>query len=79
MLWKASVEQRYALYQHYGGPDAVAWPSSSPLPCAFSLVVCRGRALTTLREDYTLWSFFPPTFNCPFSVRRLGTIMDGGR
>ncbi|KAI5476801.1 hypothetical protein MNV49_007258 [Pseudohyphozyma bogoriensis] len=28
---------------------------------------------------YVLWNFFTPSFNCPFEMRRVGTIMDGGR
>jgi len=28
---------------------------------------------------YTLWDFFIPQFSCPFPVRRIGTLGDGGK
>lgn len=50
LLWQASVEQRLALYDKFGGPDAVAWPSSSPLPCAY-VPTERGDAPQKQRAD----------------------------
>jgi hypothetical protein len=28
---------------------------------------------------YTVWDFFPPAFNCPHEVERLGALGDGGK
>ncbi|PCH42835.1 hypothetical protein WOLCODRAFT_102669 [Wolfiporia cocos MD-104 SS10] len=28
---------------------------------------------------YTVWDFFPPTFNCPHEVDRIGALGDGGK
>jgi len=28
---------------------------------------------------YTVWDFFPPGFNCPHEVERLGALGDGGK
>ncbi|KAI0944248.1 hypothetical protein AcW1_002003 [Taiwanofungus camphoratus] len=28
---------------------------------------------------YTVWDFFPPVFNCPHTVERLGALGDGGK
>ncbi|KAJ6536581.1 methyltransferase domain-containing protein [Mycena vulgaris] len=30
-------------------------------------------------EFYTLWDFFPPHYQCPHRVQRLGTLGDGGK
>ncbi|KAJ7465245.1 methyltransferase domain-containing protein [Mycena latifolia] len=30
-------------------------------------------------EFYTLWDFFPPAYQCPHRVQRLGTLGDGGK
>ncbi|KIM32136.1 hypothetical protein M408DRAFT_214418 [Serendipita vermifera MAFF 305830] len=30
-------------------------------------------------EFYTIWDFVTPTFSCPFPVRRIGTLGDGGK
>ncbi|KAJ7695790.1 methyltransferase domain-containing protein [Mycena rosella] len=30
-------------------------------------------------EFYTLWDFFPPAYQCPHRVQRLGTMGDGGK
>jgi len=30
-------------------------------------------------QFYTLWDFFPPHFQCPHHVQRLGTLGDGGK
>ena len=28
---------------------------------------------------YTVWDFFPPAFNCPWEVERIGVLGDGGK
>jgi len=28
---------------------------------------------------YTVWDFFPPSYNCPHEVRRIGALGDGGK
>ncbi|KAI0049038.1 hypothetical protein FA95DRAFT_1489947 [Auriscalpium vulgare] len=28
---------------------------------------------------YTVWDFFPPAFNCPHDIERVGTLGDGGK
>ncbi|KIK61067.1 hypothetical protein GYMLUDRAFT_85072 [Collybiopsis luxurians FD-317 M1] len=30
-------------------------------------------------KPYTIWNFFPAAFNCPYEVRHLGTLADGGK
>ncbi|KAF2964195.1 hypothetical protein GQX73_g9373 [Xylaria multiplex] len=30
-------------------------------------------------EAYVVWDFFPPTYSCPWDVRRLGNLGDGGK
>ncbi|CAE6481383.1 unnamed protein product [Rhizoctonia solani] len=30
-------------------------------------------------KAYTLWDFFPPSFDCPYETTRLGTMGDGGK
>ncbi|KAJ7088553.1 methyltransferase domain-containing protein [Mycena crocata] len=34
---------------------------------------------TPFTAFYTLWDFFVPAFSCPFTVRRVGTMGDGGK
>ncbi|ESK85687.1 hypothetical protein Moror_9914 [Moniliophthora roreri MCA 2997] len=28
---------------------------------------------------YTVWDFFPPAYNCPYEVQRIGSLGDGGK
>ena len=87
-VYQKTLRQRRVLIKRFGPtPKGVLLYVPSPtflFSTAASRSPRRSRHLrfppnTPPWPPYTVWDFFPPAFNCPWEVERIGILGDGGK
>lgn len=64
-LWQKSVDERHEMYSNYKDPQKSLFPATE--------------GTSYIASPFTIWDFFPATYNCPHEIERVGRLGDGGK
>ena len=81
--YQSILRQRSALIARFASPSPSNPSPDSPASPGSPAAAAASIPMFPPDHDpwppYTVWDFFPPAFNCPHSVTRIGALGDGGK